>query len=112
MSAAGPDIATSALIVVDMQNDFVSEGGYFDRLAKKHPERGIDREFLASTIPQISRLVEGFRLADRPVLYVKHVLDPTTSTPAFPTGVCPIIPDRSNPNSSLRERGGRKSSRS
>jgi predicted dinucleotide-binding enzyme len=63
MISSKADIATSALIVVDVQNDFVSEGGYFDRMAKKHPESGVDREFLASAIPNIRRLVEAFRAA-------------------------------------------------
>lgn len=84
MSASGPDIAASALLVVDMQNDFVSERGYFSRLAEKHPERGIDREFLASPIPQISRLAEGFRRAGRPVIYIKHVLAPDYLDACFP----------------------------
>jgi nicotinamidase-related amidase len=81
---AGPDIGTSALIVVDMQNDFVSEDGYFDRVSKKHPASAVDREFLASVIPGIRRLVEGFRAAGRPVVYIKHLLESDYADACFP----------------------------
>lgn len=84
MSSSQADIATSALIVVDVQNDFVSEGGFFDRMAKRHPEAGIDREFLASTIPNIKRLVEAFRRVGRPVVYIKHVLEADYLDATFP----------------------------
>lgn len=84
MISPGADISTSALIVVDVQNDFVSEGGYFDRMSKAHPEAGIDREFLASVVPNIRRLVEAFRTAARPVLYVKHVLEADYADATFP----------------------------
>jgi ureidoacrylate peracid hydrolase len=84
MTSSKADIGTSALIVVDVQNDFVSEDGYFDRLAKKHPEAAVDREFLGSTIPNIRRLVEAFRAAGRPVLYIKHVLEADYLDATFP----------------------------
>lgn len=84
MISSTADIGTSALIVVDVQNDFVSEGGYFDRLAKMHPETGVDRGFLASTIPNIRRLVEAFRMLGRPVVYITHVLEPDYADACFP----------------------------
>ena len=55
MTSSKVDIASSALIVVDMQNDVVSKNGYFDRMARKHPEAQIDMEFLASPISNIQR---------------------------------------------------------
>jgi hypothetical protein len=39
--------------MMDVQLNFISEGGYFDRLGKKYPETRIDREFVASTISGI-----------------------------------------------------------
>lgn len=84
MTSFRPDISSSALIVVDMQNDFVSEGGYFDRMAKEHPEAGIDSEFLASTVPNIRRLLEAFRGERRPVVYIKHVLESDYLDACFP----------------------------
>src|SRR3990170_5354441 len=67
-----------------MQNDFLSADGYFDRMAKKHPESGVDREFLASTIPTVKRLMEAFRAAGRPVVFIKHVLEPDYIDACFP----------------------------
>jgi len=84
MSTIGPDIKKSALIVVDMQNDFLHEKGVFSKMAKEHPEKKIDREFLTSTIPNVKKLTEAFREAGRPVVYIAHVLKPDYSDAAFP----------------------------
>ena len=84
MSTMDPDISKSALIVVDMQNDFLHEKGVFGQMAKEHPEKKIDREFLASTITTVKKLVEAFRKAGRPVVYIAHVLKPDYSDAAFP----------------------------
>ena len=80
----GADIRTSALIVVDMQNDFVHPDGGFAHQALENPEAGIDLPFLMGTIPQIKRLAEAFRAAGRPVIYVAHVLKPDYSDAQFP----------------------------
>ena len=93
MRPSGAAIERSALIVVDMQNDFVSEGGYFDRMAKRYPELGIDREFLASTIPTIKKLVNAFRTAGRAVVYIKHVLEADYLDACFPYWKMPEDPD-------------------
>lgn len=81
---AGPDITRSALVVVDMQNDFLHPEGAFGVMAKDHPERQIDMQFLASTIPTTRRLIEAFRRAGRPVIYLAHVLKADYSDAAFP----------------------------
>jgi nicotinamidase-related amidase len=41
----GPEIGNSALIIVDMQNDFVHPEGGFAQRAKEMPEAGIDMPF-------------------------------------------------------------------
>ena len=41
----GPEINKSALIIVDMQNDFVHPEGGFAHIAREAPERGIDLPF-------------------------------------------------------------------
>jgi nicotinamidase-related amidase len=84
MTTIGPDIAKSALIIVDMQNDFLHPDGEFSRRAKAYPDRNIDMEFLASTIPSIMRLAAAFRKASRPVIYIVHILKPDYSDAAFP----------------------------
>ena len=80
----GPDITSSALIIVDMQNDFLHPDGSFSRMATEHPEFNIDTPFLVGTIPHVKRLADAFRAASRPVVYVAHILKPDYSDAAFP----------------------------
>ena len=84
MVVKGTDIAASALIIVDMQNDFVHADGVFAKMAKRNTEAHIDHDFLSSPISNIKKLAAGFREAGRPVLYVTHVLKPDYSDAAFP----------------------------
>jgi nicotinamidase-related amidase len=79
-----PDITRSALIIVDMQNDFLHPDGSFGRRAAEHPEFNIDMPFLVGTIPHVKRLTDAFRAASRPVVYVAHILKPDYSDAAFP----------------------------
>jgi nicotinamidase-related amidase len=65
-SMPGPDIRTSALIVVDMQNDFVHPEGHFGYVARQFPERNIDMAFLTSSVGPVKRLVDAFRSAEQP----------------------------------------------
>lgn len=80
----GADIERSALIVVDMQNDFLHPDGNFGCEARERAELAIDMPFLASTIPTTARLLGAFRRARRPVVYITHVLKPDYSDAAFP----------------------------
>jgi hypothetical protein len=48
----GPEIEKSALIIVDMQNDFLHRDGNFSHIAREHPEFRIDMPFLIGTIPK------------------------------------------------------------
>jgi ureidoacrylate peracid hydrolase len=75
------DLSRAALIVVDMQNDFLHRDGVFGRMAREKP---IDIEFLGSSVPAARRLVEAFRAAGRPVIYIAHVIKPDYSDAAFP----------------------------
>lgn len=59
---SGPDITRSALIIVDMQNDFLHPDGSFGRMAAAHPEFYIDMRFLMGTIPHVKRLADAFRV--------------------------------------------------
>jgi nicotinamidase-related amidase len=85
--SGGADIGKSALIIVDMQNDFLHRNGNFSHIAREHPEANIDMSFLTGTIPNVKRLADAFRAAGRPVVYLAHVLNPTTRTRHFRTGV-------------------------
>jgi ureidoacrylate peracid hydrolase len=80
----GPNVENSALLIVDMQNDFLHRDGSFSHIAREHPEAQIDMPFLIGTIPNVKRLVDAFRAASRPVVYLAHVLKPDYSDAAFP----------------------------
>src|ERR1700730_1812005 len=80
----GPEIDKSALIIVDMQNDFVHPDGGFARIARENPEAGIDMPFIMGTIPHVKQLARAFRKAGRPVIYIAHVLKPDYSDAQCP----------------------------
>ena len=90
------EIDRSALIIVDMQNDFLHPDGGFAYLAREHPEAKIDMPFLSGTIPQVSRLADAFRSAKRPVVYVAHVVKPDYSDAAFPYWRIGVDPSSGN----------------
>lgn len=80
----GPEIGKSALIIVDMQNDFVHPDGGLACKARETPQAGIDMPFLMATIPHVQRLARAFREAGRPVVYVAHVVKPDFSDAQWP----------------------------
>jgi nicotinamidase-related amidase len=51
----GPDIGKSALIIVDMQNDFLHRDGNFSHIAREHPEAQIDLPFSDRNHPQCEK---------------------------------------------------------
>src|SRR2546430_1419475 len=59
----GPEIAKSALLIVNMQNDFVHPEGGFAHIARKAPEARVDMPFLMGTIPHVKRLTEAYILS-------------------------------------------------
>jgi ureidoacrylate peracid hydrolase len=71
-----PEPDKSALLIVDMQNDFVHPQGGLARCASENPERAWDMPFLMETIPQVHRLLEAFRHAGRPVVHIVTIHDP------------------------------------
>jgi nicotinamidase-related amidase len=83
-ASSGPDIRKSALIIVDMQNDFLHRDGDFSHMAREHPEFGINMPFLTGTIPNVKRLGDAFRAAGRPVVYLALALKRDYSDAAFP----------------------------
>lgn len=57
------DAARTALVVIDMQNDFVSPGGWFD-------SRGIDLGPARGVIGPINRMIAGARKAKIPIVWL------------------------------------------
>jgi ureidoacrylate peracid hydrolase len=72
-----------ALLIVDMENDVIKEGGYNHSLVKDGIIP-IDFEFYASPIPNVKRLAEAFRAAGKPVIYITLELRPDYSDACFP----------------------------
>ena len=92
-----PEIDKAALLIVDMQNDFVHPEGGFARIAREVPEAGIDMPFLTSTIPYVQRLADAFRAAGRPVVYIAHMVKPDYSDAQFPYWRIGLHPSASRP---------------
>jgi ureidoacrylate peracid hydrolase len=59
----------AALVVVDVQNDFVADGGYFSRL-------GIDVKPIQRSVPPLQRLIERAREAGVLVIFIQAIYDP------------------------------------
>ena len=66
------DLATSAVLVIDMQNDFGSRGGMFDRA-------GIDLSVIRRAVPPTQRVVAAARTAALPIVYLKMAHQPDLS---------------------------------
>lgn len=71
------DPAATALIVIDMQRDFVEPGGFGATL-------GNDVSLLQAIIPATARLIAGFRKAGLPVIHTRecHAADLSDCPPA------------------------------
>ena len=63
--------ATTALLVIDMQHDFMTPGGWADAM-------GLDLSLLAPTVPVIAALLDSFRAAGAPVIFTREGYRPTS----------------------------------
>jgi ureidoacrylate peracid hydrolase len=89
MLAARPDafaidVSHTAVLVVDMQNDFAAKGGMFDRA-------GIDLSGIRKTISPIAQVVGCGRAVGMPIVYIK-------------AGYLPDLSDLGAPGTPNRER--------
>ena len=66
------DTARTAVVVIDMQNDFGTKGGMFDRA-------GIDIAPIQKVVTPISKVLESARRADLKVVYLKMGFRPDLS---------------------------------
>jgi ureidoacrylate peracid hydrolase len=66
------DVARTALTVIDMQNDFGSRGGLFDRV-------GIDISAIQRAVEPTARVIASARHAGIPVVYLKMGFQPDLS---------------------------------
>jgi ureidoacrylate peracid hydrolase len=66
------DVKRTAVVVVDMQNDFVSEGGMFD-------QNGVPTSAVRSVVPTIRCVLDAARDRGVPVVYLKMGYQPDLS---------------------------------
>jgi ureidoacrylate peracid hydrolase len=71
------DLAQTAVLVIDMQNDFGSPGGMFDRA-------GIDLSVIQQAIPPSQRVVAAARRVGVPIIYLKMAHRPDLSDTGGP----------------------------
>lgn len=79
------DPAHCALIVIDMQRDFVEPGGFGESL-------GNDVSLLQAIVPTVAQLIAGFRTAGLPVIHTRECHKPDLSD------LPPAKRDRGNPD--------------
>jgi ureidoacrylate peracid hydrolase len=73
----GLDLTATAVVVVDMQNDFASPGGMFDRA-------GIDITGVQSIVPNVSAILDAARHAGIVVVYLKMGFAPDLADAGYP----------------------------
>ena len=66
------DPATTALVVIDMQRDFIEPGGFGESL-------GNDVNRLAAIVPTVGRLIDAFRIAGLPIIHTRECHRPDLS---------------------------------
>ena len=59
----------AALLVIDVQNDFVAENGFFHKI-------GVDVAFIQQSIPRLKRFIDAARSVGVPVIFVRAIYDP------------------------------------
>ena len=72
------DPAACAVVVVDMQNDFGSTGGMFDRA-------GIDITVVRAIVPTVRAVLDVARDAGLPIVYLKMGFSPDLADAGYPT---------------------------
>jgi len=78
------DISKSAVIVVDMQNDFLKPGGFFSKRPEFKEFLKTMQPLIEQAIPNIKRLTQAARNVRRPVVYVQQVLREDYADACFP----------------------------
>jgi len=68
------DPASSAVVVIDVQNDFCARGGYYDRT-------GADLSSIDTTLDRLIRLIDSARDAGAMVAFVRSQYDPIHLSP-------------------------------
>jgi ureidoacrylate peracid hydrolase len=67
----------SALLVIDVQNDFVADGGFFDKVG------GDVRTIQEQRVPRLLRLIDAARQAGVLLIFVRAIYDPDDHSDAM-----------------------------
>jgi len=78
------DLRNAALIIVDMQNDFVHDDGFTNKFSKGKGVPKMSLELLKKPIPAINRLAECFRKKGKEVIYIYTACEQDYSDVAMP----------------------------
>lgn len=73
------DLDKTAVLVIDMQNDFGSKGGMFDRA-------GVDISGIRAIVPNVRAALAAARRSGLPIVYIKMGFKPDLSDAGPPTG--------------------------
>lgn len=73
------DLAKTAVLVIDMQNDFGAKAGMFDRA-------GIDISGIRAVVPNVQTALTAARAASLPIIYLKMAFKPDLSDAGPVTG--------------------------
>jgi ureidoacrylate peracid hydrolase len=77
-SAFSFEATKTAIVVVDMQNDFASPGGMFDRA-------GIDISSIRAIVPNVRAVLEAARAIAMPIVFLKMGFAPDLTDAGFPS---------------------------
>ena len=78
------DLEKAALIIVDMQNDFIHENGFVRKSSQEIGVPADSLDLLKKPIPFIQRLAESFRAHGRDVIYIYTAWEKDYSDVALP----------------------------
>ena len=73
------ELSKTAVLVIDMQNDFGAKGGMFDRA-------GVDISGIRAVVPNVRSVLAGAREASLPIIYLKMAFKADLSDAGPPTG--------------------------
>ncbi len=78
------DLENAALIIVDMQNDFIHKNGFWGKHSQDTDLPAISLDLLRTPIPHIKRLADLFRKNSKEVLYIYTAWEKDYSDVAIP----------------------------
>ena len=68
----------TALIVVDVQNDFCHKDGVFSKVKK------VDLDYVEKAVKNLSAFIETCRQLKLPIVFIKTTHSPWTDSPSWP----------------------------